>query len=172
MPISAAAALAGKKAAGEVIRIMDTPVIGTRTTRHYKNKTVTNSFELNGWHLAVGGAAALAFIGAGIATGILRWNKQKYRVPVQKLKGYEPIYEYKQIAVTNWGVTTYKTIKTQVGTKPIYETVYEDRYFYLPGANPDKVEGGDGWINKALAGSAPNYIFGGGPAGVIASLWP
>jgi len=133
MVLPAIAAAAASKAGHQVVQVLDKPIIGWSTVTTRKNKTVKRSFELNGWHCAAIGGVTLAFIGLGMATGVLRWNKQ--------------------------------TIKDKNG-----KTKAE---FYLPGANPDAVSGGmDSYLRKAAAGSAPNYILGGGPLGLaLSTFW-
>lgn len=71
MPIKTLAALGGKKAAETIYNIGNKPIIGWTVTKHRKNKTVTKSFQLNGWHVAAVGAL---IVGA-FATGMLQWRK-------------------------------------------------------------------------------------------------
>jgi len=124
-------ALAAATAGQQVIRVMDKPIIGWSQTKTRKNKTTTRNFEINGWHLAAGVGTIATFVGLGIATGVLRWNKHEIKDKDGKVVNA----------------------------------------FYFPAANPDAVDGGNGWIRKAAAGSAPNYILGGGPLGALISLF-
>lgn len=128
MPIPAVAAAALPAIGGQVVRVLDKPVIGWSSTKTKVTKkgakTTSAKFELRGWEvggLALGVAGAMT---AAYALGMWRWEERQSEQMVRVYTGGVPPYymarktiKYHVPVAGNYG-------NDQVGIKALVSPVF------------------------------------------------